>query len=361
MKIQSSLKELRQKKPSKPLAGSRWDDPTNRPPDMLKHLRETRLLTPDLVRGWKLTDDEIHQILVVNQRPLVDAVGVEEGEFAYARTALYLGGPTTDRGWSVVPQQRTGDRKPSPIPYSLTDKKTGRTKNYFEPFLPSKWREQRVPLREFVHWHTLWNANLAIQCCAASGHARAIDIDCRTEEVAEHVMQLAFEHLGTTPFVRVGMAPKLLLLYRVEGEDIDIGSFSVTLGNPDGTVDIGDDGQPLNAIEFLGNGKIVTCYGLHHKTGKPFDWTRGTLHPAAAGPENAPVITKDSLAAFFNAVHSYRPFLSRGSSSNPYGGKASFEAFEARDISGERMWMFPVSAHGTDSGLSFKECFGLVV
>ena len=39
-----------------------------------------------------------------------------------------------------------------------------------------------------------------------------------------------------------------------------------------------------------------------------------------------------------------------------YKWKAKFGGLEVTEAK-----LFPVSAHGTDSGLSFKECFGLVV
>ncbi|QYO78388.1 hypothetical protein [Devosia salina] len=328
-----------------------WRDPANRSLEQLKILATHRYTNPKLVTAWALTDDEIKQIYVDNNAKVIANWGVEpDGPYSHLYTVQHLGGACLHHGWSILPQDRPGTwgapdggeaRKPSRIPYSYESK--GGSKVFWEQFYPAKWRDRLMTLRQFVQLHELLEANLAIQCCAASGNARAWDIDCRTPEVAEAIKQLAFKHLGATPFVRIGSAPKLMLIYRVEGEeDLALKKETMVLGDADGNPDLDDEGKPLNIVEYLGEGAIITAYGVHHKTGRDFDWSTGTLHPAAAGPEHAPIVTKAMMRDFVNAVQALRPIIKTraGASSNPFGGKATITDFsEKRDHHGRRLWI----------------------
>ena len=329
-----------------------WRDPNNRPAEQLKILAKERYTNPKLMTGWALTDEELRKIYVDNNSELIANFGVEQpGPYAHYHTVQHLGGACLFNGWSIVPQDRPGTwgapdggeaRKPSRIPYSY-ESKGGKAKVYWEQFYPAKWRETRLTLRQFVQFHELLEANLAIQCCAASGNVRAWDIDCRTPEVAQKIKELAFEHLGVTPFVRIGNAPKMMLIYRVEGEeDLALKKQTIVLGDADGNPDLDDEGKPLNVMEYLPEGAIITAYGLHHKTGRDFDWSTGTLHPAAAGPEHAPLITKAQMRDFVNAVNAFRRIVKTkaGASSNPFGGQATITDFtEKRDHHGRRLWI----------------------
>ena len=44
----------------------------------------------------------------------------------------------------------------------------------------------------------------------------AVDADTRDKQLTDRVVGAAFEHLGYTPFIRVGRAPKALLVYQKE-------------------------------------------------------------------------------------------------------------------------------------------------
>lgn len=323
-------------------------------------LATARRIAPAFVRAYALSDEELHQIYVTNNQDLAANGGIPiiDGIERNWRHMQHVGGLCLHNGWSIVPQDRPGTvkaidhgegRRPSLI--RTTAGGSGRTKQttFTEAFYPTKWREQRMSLRQFNQLDESLEANLAIQCCPASGDIRCFDIDCRNEEVAERVLQLAFEHLGTTPFVRVGAAPKLMLLYRVTGEEeLALPSDAWVLGDADGNPDLDGEKKHINVIEFLANGTMFTAYGLHHKTKKDFDWSRGTLHPAAAGPEHAPVVSRAMMRAFANAVHAFRPIIKtrNGVASNPYGGRAAVSEFtEKSDAAGRRLWV-PKVAEG---------------
>jgi hypothetical protein len=189
----------------------------------------------------------------------------------------------------------------------------------------------------------LHHANLAIQCCAASGHVRVLDVDCRDPEVAHRIKEIAFTTLGETPFVRFGAKPKMQLLYRVEGEDTKIQKWSHSLLGADGLEEMDEGGHPINAIEYLAEGAIFTAYGLHHKTMQNFDWSDGSLHPAIAGPEHAPLVTKAMLRQFTNRLQDYRQIAKPTSGSNPHGGKSVVTEFAAQSTRRGKFWAPKVS------------------
>jgi len=314
-----------------------------RPNGWREYLARQRFPASSIVRAWELTDAEIESVLLDSpyNRALIERGGVVRADdYTTNYTVQSLGWAVIKSGWSIVPQDRPGtnptlsegigeQRKPSKIPVQY---KTGKWKQDIKEvgyaFLPTEWRRRRHSLREFLHLEHLFASNLAIQACEASGHIRVLDIDCPDPAIAARVRELASQHLGVTPFVRIGSSPKAQLLYRVEGEDVRIPKWSISIGDA-------EDGQ---AVEWLAEGSIITAYGLHHKTMRSFDWSEGTLHPAIAGPEMAPLITKAHLRAFVNALQQEWPVKGGGVTSNPYGAKAVATQFVQRAIGSTRYW-----------------------
>ena len=108
------------------------------------------------------------------------------------------------------------------------------------------------------------------------GYSRVVgvDIDILDAEVAGNVRRLFEERLGVTPLVRVGKAPKVLLVYRCT-EKIDKLSY-----------------QP---IEVLANGQQFVAYGVHPDTGLPYTWPDES--PAETPVESLPTVTPEQLKA----------------------------------------------------------------
>lgn len=245
-----------------------------------------------------------------------------DSQVVYRRFALQVHA----MGWSCFPEGRA-DR----VPQGLFDG------NRYFATQPSQRRDalvsNNVVLMESDNGGA-FNANLALVMGAASLHTRGLDLDILDEELATKVYDLAVEHLGESPFVRVGLAPKAMLIYRVEGDDIALPTRSYAFVGDDGQVEKvgkGEDTKVKNAIEFLASGRNFTCYGLHHRTGENFDWSRGTLHPAIAGPQEAPVVTKKQLNAFFTAVNRVRPlanYVEGTGFSSPTGGESEVSKFQ---------------------------------
>jgi hypothetical protein len=143
--------------------------------------------------------------------------------------------------------------------------------------------------------------NVAVVLGKATAGIFAIDIDVTNKYISEEIWDIAERVLGKTPFIRQGMFPKLLLLYR---SDDEIKSKSYTL-------DIEDR---KHAIEILGAGKMVTILGLHHKTGMNFKWldsdTEGqdwAYSPLTQRPEMAPTTTQEKVTEFLEAVFEKYP------------------------------------------------------
>lgn len=243
----------------------------------------------------------------------------------YSRWALHC----NNWGWNVFPETyEHGRRMPGRFGHVQV-----RPSTFTDMLRPLYHVAAECATRE-NSWH-----NVAVTLGAGSSHARVIDIDTADEVLAQQLHDLADEILGRTPFVRVGRWPRRQLIYRCDYDDaqtIAVQKFSRVFLRADGAPDTDEDGKAINAIEYLSAGSNATLYGVHHKTAQFFDWSLGSIHPAIAGPEEAPVITKDSLGAFFNGADAIRPFkLSRGGSpSDPRGnGNGVASAFEkAGDI-----------------------------
>ena len=193
-------------------------------------------------------------------------------------------------GWSIFPQETGGERR-------LPGKLHGRT---------IKWREDydlanNLPDAKFLRDCILQCASLNVACVfgPASGNTFAVDIDVLDEDMVDVIIGLAEEILGSTPFMRVGRAPKVALIYRhAAGEENLVPSTSRHFANvdADGTVTRSGDG-----LEILGSTRLITFHGRHHKTGGYFKWI-GSATPLLDGPEKAPLVSADQVQTFLEAV-----------------------------------------------------------
>lgn len=231
-------------------------------------------------------------------------------ELLYSGQELHFTGiakSVVAKGWSVFPQERDSGRMPG--------------KAYGEVI---KWKtehdlQNRLPTPEALE---LWNSqcgnlNVALVFGPASANTFAIDIDVMNAEKSEDIQNMAEEFLGYTQFRRVGMAPKMALIYRhgpAAEEEVPSTSKKFTVTDESGNVVPAEDG-----LEILGAGKLITIYGLHHKTGNYFTWE--DADPLLFGPEAAPLVTKQQVEAFMEAVDAKYGFVKRASG----GGQQTFE------------------------------------
>ena len=87
------------------------------------------------------------------------------------------------------------------------------------------------------------------------------DVDILDQHLADQVVDLIETTLGPTPLVRVGRAPKILLVYRRAADFSKIQTPQLFL-----------DGQKLK-VEALAEGQQFVADGIHPETGRPYRWT----------------------------------------------------------------------------------------
>lgn len=88
----------------------------------------------------------------------------------------------------------------------------------------------------------------------------AVDIDVTDEDFALELQAKAFELFGESP-IRIGNAPKRLLLYRTDAPFRKITSKSYI-----------DEWGERQRIEILADGQQFVAFHIHKETGKPYKW-----------------------------------------------------------------------------------------
>ena len=178
-----------------------------------------------------------------------------------------LGATLVDRGFPILPIQ-PNTKKPGLY-------KLGAWHEY------PKWSrhcERDTTDNEVDIWGNWPEAGIGI----AAGRVIGIDIDILdSPTIALEMEALAKRMLGDTPAVRIGHAPKRLLVYRA------VQPFS---------------GFKYPPIEVLGVGQQFIAYGIHPDTGRPYDWPVSTL--ADLSPDDLPGITEAQAREF--AKEAYR-------------------------------------------------------
>jgi hypothetical protein len=114
-------------------------------------------------------------------------------------------------------------------------------------------------------------------CLAVQPEIVAMDLDIVNPLHAVAAAGLADELLGTTPLVRIGLAPKCLRVYR----------------NGDGV-----RSRKLHPLEvFAGSGQFV-AYGWHRTAERPYQWSNGSPLNLNADGTQIPAVTRVQLDRF---------------------------------------------------------------
>ena len=223
-----------------------------------------------------------------------------EGNFVVAESTTLseiifgtIGPQCHERGWCVIPQQRSGRRLPS-----IYHKEAIKWGLYFDERpdakLVDKWA---VPC---------FNENVSLILGPPSGYVWSLDLDIKDWRLAEAVEDLAFEILGHTPYKRIGNRPKRALFYRAATPRDLPKNLSRMFVDEDGS-----SASP-HGIELLGHKKMQTIYGRHHETFDHFAWG-GPSQPALTKPTDVPATTIDQVDRFLTAVQQIRAFHRNGS------------------------------------------------
>jgi hypothetical protein len=127
-------------------------------------------------------------------------------------------------------------------------------------------------LIEFSVWKAYPDAGIGVACGAAVG----VDVDIVEDAaVAVDVERLARRRLGDTPLMRIGLAPKRLLVYRAEQP------FA---------------GFKTPPIEVLARGQQFVAHAIHPETGEPYHWVGDS--PADVPLSGLPAVTEKQCRQF---------------------------------------------------------------
>lgn len=103
-----------------------------------------------------------------------------------------------------------------------------------------------------------------------------VDVDVYNAEVAQQMEEWLLREFGDTP-VRVGLAPKRLLLYRTD--------------KPFRKMSCGyNDGKTEHRVEILGHGQQFVAYGVHPDTKREYTWT-SLDEPLSCRVDELPLLT----------------------------------------------------------------------
>lgn len=113
----------------------------------------------------------------------------------------------------------------------------------------------------------------------AGGSVVGIDIDLLDADVAFKIETLAREMLGDTPALRIGLAPKRMLVYR---SDAPFKGFK------------------RHPIEVLARGQQFLAFAIHPTTQKPYEWPSESL--VELHISQLPVVTESKAREFVEAA-----------------------------------------------------------
>lgn len=141
----------------------------------------------------------------------------------------------------------------------------------------------------------------------------AVDIDITDEDMAQ-LMADHTQHIVGKTMVRVGRAPKTLLVYRT------------TVPFTKRKITFLDEEQHEHSIEVLADGQQFVGIGTHPDTKKPYRWTAGDeMNPVKMPADFLPEITTDQIDELFSVFKleaGRRGWtLKRSTSNGPAGGE----------------------------------------
>ncbi len=202
------------------------------------------------------------------------------------------------KGWSIFPQEMDNSRRPGSV--ILPGYNRPQMIRWADEHKLSTQRPTKKVLDQWIG--QCGHLNVAVVLGKASGCTFIVDIDVVEETLSRQIQELAVQFFGETPLRRVGNWPKMALVYRRSEED-EVDSRSPKFipqtnpENPEGT----DQG-----LEIISTGKAFTFYGKHYRTGRYFNWLKGT--PQTVGPDEVPIVTSKQVNDFMDAVDSIRQF-----------------------------------------------------
>jgi hypothetical protein len=132
--------------------------------------------------------------------------------------------------------------------------------------------------------HPEWSST-SVRC----GDVVAIDCDVAEETVAEEIRREALSCFGKAFPTRVGHPPKFLLMCRTATRFGKLWTDKYVQPNGD-----------QSRVEVLANGQQFIAFGIHPKTGKPYEWFGGD--PENTPVEDLPEVSREEVVEFLRAA-----------------------------------------------------------
>ena len=149
------------------------------------------------------------------------------------------------------------------------------------------WRRHVPTAADVRRWCVLDHASVGLR----SGSFPGVDIDCLDPDLAALIENTAIRTLGPAP-IRVGRAPKRLLMYRTDEPFAKMRLWIKTIAGED------------HLVEILGAGQQYLVHGVHPVTQLPYRW----LSDVPAASDLTPITREqaktflDQLAAAIDAL-----------------------------------------------------------
>jgi putative DNA primase/helicase len=174
------------------------------------------------------------------------------------------------------------------LPIPVTSPKANDDQYGKRPALKGWADIKRLDAAEVRNWTQLFPSacNTGILC----GAIAAVDIDVDDEAVVEKILSAASEILGSGAPVRIGRAPRALLVYRTATPLRKQCSDEFVL--PSGL---------LAKVEVLGEGQQFVAEGIHPSTRQPYRWLGASL--ADIRFDELPEIDEAKLGSFLDRVN----------------------------------------------------------
>jgi hypothetical protein len=142
-------------------------------------------------------------------------------------------------------------------------------------------------------------------CMAAQQEIVAIDLDIMDPEHAAFAANIADKHLGMTPLMRIGRAPKSLRIYR-NGDHIR--------------------SCKRHPVEiFSGSGQFIS-FGWHEEAGRPYQWPHRSPLDLDANSVEIPSVTQFQIEQFIGELFKIVP---RRQSSAQHGRSNALASFRS--------------------------------
>jgi hypothetical protein len=178
--------------------------------------------------------------------------------------------------------ERLVDNGYSVIPIMPGSKVPGRfTGGAWSPY-PDWTRHGHRPTKPFEV--DIWRRWPGCGIGIAGGAVVGVDLDVLDGDLAIQLAALAARLLGDTPCLRIGRAPKRLLVYRAPA------AFP---------------GRKRHPLEILARGQQFVAYAVHPDTGRPYEWPEDSLVEVPLS--RLPAIDEAGCGAFLDAAWQLLP------------------------------------------------------